>query len=828
MASDPASIVAQLSLDEQISLLSGADVWRTVALPDAGIGAVKVTDGPNGTRGDGVSGATAVCLPATIGLAASFDRDLAVDVGRLLGREVGRKEAQVLLAPTINMARHPLGGRNFESFGEDPVLTAAMAVSYVDGVQSEGVGACAKHFVANDVEYARLTVSSEVSEAVLREIYLAPFEAVATAGVWSIMAAYPMLNGRYCTEHEWLLTDVLRTEWGFDGLVMSDWGATLHPARPITAGLDLEMPGPALTLGPKLRTAVDAGEVDAADVAARATQVVRLAQRTARLGAVAAQPEPPERSVDDPADQAVARRAATDGMVLLHNAEVLPFAGDALTTVALIGPNAEPGTIQGGGSAQVPAHYTITPREGMAAALPGAEVMYRPGCFAHRYLPLVNQEHWQEGPTGGPDLSVATYDSDDCSGDPVGQRATRSAGAFIQGDPADRPGSMRWTGHLEIDATGTHHFGVLAVGRSRVVINSHLVADNWTDPQPGDAFFQFSTDEVVGAIDLTAGSVAEIVVEWSIDHTTPLAGIRFGWLPPVDEDAMLDDAVAAASTADAAVVVVGLNHDWETESHDRRTLDLPGRQDELVRRVAAANPNTVVAINAGSPVSAPWLDEVGATLMCWYPGQEFGAALADVVLGVAEPGGRLPVTWPVSVDDAPFPLPTPEPGPPAPGAKLEYEEELLIGYRAYDHRGLEPLVPFGFGLGYTSFDLGVPEALGAAASGALGANDAVAVRVPVRNTGDRAGKCVVQAYVEAPEAVRASATPARPVRALAAFASVHLPAGAEAWAELSVPARAFHRWADGGWTADPGAFTLHIGTSSRDLAHQVEVVRSLD
>ncbi|MCP4226721.1 MAG: beta-glucosidase, partial [Actinomycetia bacterium] len=284
MTNEPSSVSSSLTLEEKVTLVSGQDVWRTSAITRLGLGAIKVTDGPVGARGDSTTGARAVCLPATIGLAATFDRDLAIEFGRLLGRETKRKGAQVLLAPTVNMARHPLGGRNFESFGEDPLLTAQMAVAYVQGVQSEGVAACGKHFVANDVEYSRMTISSEVSDTLLREIYLAPFEALVEAGIWSLMASYPKLNGQFCTENHWLLTTLLRQEWGFDGLVMSDWGATHHRSRPTLAGLDLEMPGPAQALGPNLLAAITDGEVSEDDIDGRVQAVVALADRTGRLG----------------------------------------------------------------------------------------------------------------------------------------------------------------------------------------------------------------------------------------------------------------------------------------------------------------------------------------------------------------------------------------------------------------------------------------------------------------------------------------------------------------------------------------------------------------
>ena len=814
------SLLSRLTVEEKVSLLSGRDVWRTAEVDRLGIGSVKVTDGPNGARGDSTTGATAICLPAAIGLGAAFDRDLVAEVGSLLGRETTRKGSHVLLAPTINLARHPLGGRNFESFGEDPFLTAELAVAYVTGVQSEGVAACAKHFVANDVEFARMTVSSEVDETVLREVYLAPFAAAVAGGVWSVMASYPMLNGEHCTENPWLLTTLLREEWGFDGLVMSDWGATHHRSRPVIAGLDLEMPGPAVALGSNLLAAVAEDEVDESVLDARAGRVLDLADRVGRIGVVAAEPE---QSVELDEDRELARRVAAEGMVLLTNRNAtLPLDPASVGSICVVGPNAADGTvIQGGGSAQVPAHRIVSPVDGLRQAFGPDRLSVHQGCLAHRYLPPVAAEQWagDERP-----VEFAEFANSDLAGEPVRTRTSRTIGAFVHGAPRPGTAAQRWTGRLPITETGNHSFGVLAVGRSRVLVNGELVADNWSAPRPGDAFFQMASAEVIGGVELEAGTDAEVVVEWSFDDEHPLLGLRFGHLPPVDDDALVEEAVVAAADADAAVVIVGLNNEWETEGHDRSAYGLPGRQDELVRRVAEVNDNTIVVVNAGGPIDLPWLDDVAAVLVAWYPGQEFGHALADVLGGAAEPGGRLPLTWPRQLADAPFELPIPEPGPPRPGALLPYSEGLLIGHRAYDRNGIEPLAPFGFGLGYTTFELGEPAVVSGPGDESEATHGApVLISVPVTNTGDRAGKSVVQVYVTPPDD-----QPDRPVRTLGGFAAVRPGPGDTVQAKVEIPARAFARWdaATGTWVEPGGEHTLSIGLSSRDLSRHLTIDRA--
>ncbi len=738
-------------------------------------------------------------------------QSLVGEVGRLLGRETERKGAHVLLAPTINIARHPLGGRNFESFGEEPFLTSVMAVAYVEGVQDiEGVGACAKHFVANDVEYARMTVSSEVDERTLREVYLAPFEAVVDAGVWSLMASYPKLNGQHCTEHRWLLTELLRDEWGFDGLVMSDWGATHHPTRPIEAGMDLEMPGPPRALGRPLLDAVEAGTLSMEILDARARRVLDLAVRSNRIGVME---EAPEQSVDVPADRELARRVASGGIVLLRNesvdgSPVLPLRPADVSTLAVIGPNGDPGVIQGGGSAQLSAHHLVSPLAGLSDVFD--RVISAPGCRAERYLPLVPPSAWVSADDRPIDLEVFAGGALD--GEPAFTRSTSGIAAFlmsgVDGLPDPTHFSNRWTGTLQIDEAGTHHFSVFACGPSRVFIDGNIVVDNWDGRTPGDGFFQMASSEVIGAIDLSTGSV-EVVVEWTSDPEMMIAGLRLGWLTPTDDDELMADAVAAAAAADAAVIVVGLDADWETESHDRPIFGLPGRQDELVRNVLAANPRTIVVLNAGGPVDLPWFHDVPAVAVAWYGGQEFGGAIADVLTGATDARGRLPVTFPKRLQDAPTALDVP-----GDGGMLHYREGLFVGHRWYDGRDIEPLAEFGFGLSYTSFEFG---ALMAEATDDGG----VTVSMIVTNTGDRDGVVVPQLYLEPPPG---EAT--RPVRSLCGFASIEVEVGASRPVAISVPRRAFEIWTESsGWHTPVGTYDIRLGTSSRTFIDSISIER---
>ena len=801
-------LLESLTLQEKVALLSGSDPWRTTPIPRLGIPAIKVSDGPNGVRGDSTTGARAVCLPAAISLAASFDTDLVTSVGQLLGRETVRKGASILLAPTINMARNPLGGRNFESMGEDPLLTGAMATAYITGVQDEGVGACAKHFVANDTEYRRMTVSSQIDARVLREVYLAPFERAVEADVWSVMSAYPRLNGEHCSQNPWLLSTVLRDEWGFEGIVVSDWGATHHRSAPLLAGQDLEMPGPTIHLGDKTLAAIVDGEISEETIDTRVRAMLNLIVRSGRLGQMG---EQPEQSVDLPEDRALARRAASGGMVLLRNSDLLPLDPAALKSVVVIGPNADPGVLQGGGSAELFSHHSVSPFLGLQEALPDAAVSLQRGCLSHRYLPLIEREQWVA--QADRPVELETFDGGQLDGEAVSGRRISGIGALSMTPPegvAD-PGnwSQRFKGTLRVEESGIHQFAVQAIGRSRVFVNGALVVDNWTDPQPGDGFFQSASTEIVGQLPLEAGTVADVVVEWAFESDGFLMGLRFGHFLQVDEDAMLSEAVAAASSADTVVVVVGQNAEWETEGHDRPLFGLPGRQAELVRRVLEVNPRTVVVLNAGGPVDMPWLDDAAAVVVAWYPGQEFGNALADVLLGKVDPGGRLPITFPKALSDTPTYLDVP-----GDGDQLHYREGLFVGYRWYDARSVEPLAEFGAGLSYAQFEIGHPR-LKATASGQTLSFD-------VANTSERKGTCVVQAYVQPPVGLVT-----RPRQHLGGFASVRLKAGENKTVEIKIPERCFEVWTEGeGWSVPPGAYSLHIGTSSRQIVGTVVTVRA--
>jgi beta-glucosidase len=809
MTEDPTdALLDAMTLAEQVALLSGEDFWSLPAIPRLGIGKLRVTDGPNGARGGGslIGGVPSAAFPVGIALGATWDPGIVREIGQALAEEATSKGAHVLLGPTINIHRSVTNGRNFECYAEDPALAAALAVAYVEGLQSQGVAATPKHFAGNESEIERTTINSEIDERTLREVHLAPFEAVAKAGAWALMASYNRLNGTYTSEHPWLLTEVLRGDWGFDGLVMSDWFGSHSTAPTVNAGLDLEMPGPPRDRGPKLVAALEAGEVSAATVRERARAVLRLMRRT---GALTAPMELRERADDRPAHRALIRRAGAEATVLLKNDGILPLGRDG--RIAVIGPNARVAQIMGGGSAQLNPHYRVSPWDGLAAALGEDRLSFAEGCTNRRFEPLLE---------GG--FAVEFFDSPDLSG-PVRHRETMpEAQAFWFGavgggkvDPARY--SARLTGRFTPAASGAYRVGAFAAGLVRVFLDGRLVADAWSGWTPGSTFFEEGCDEVVGTAELVAGRPAEVVIEFATKPARALAfaAFRVGIGMPLG-DAEIAAAVEAARAADTALVFLGRNGEWDTEGSDLPGIALPGRQDELVAAVAAANPRTVVVLQTGGPAEMPWLDAVPAVLQAWYPGQEAGNAIADVLLGDVEPGGRLPQSFPRAWSDNPTASRDPEVYPGRDG-RVRYAEGVFVGYRHYGRAGIAPLFPFGHGLGYTSFAL---ESFGARPEG-----DTVAITATVRNTGARPGATVLQVYVADPE----SAVP-RPPKELKAFLKLRLEPGEARDVALTLHPRDLAFWDAGrrAWRVEAGRFDILAGFSAADLPGRASITRDTD
>lgn len=800
--SDLTTLLDQLTLEEQVSLLAGADFWRTVSIERLNIPALKVSDGPAGARGGGalVGGTPTAAFPVGIALGSTWNVELLREIGAALAREAHDKGAGVLLAPTINLFRSTLNGRNFESYAEDPYLTGQLASAYVRGLQSAGVAATVKHFVGNESEYQRNSISSDIPERALRELYLRPFEMVVNdARPWAIMSSYNKVNGTYVSESPRLLTDILRGEWGFDGLIMSDWGGTYSSGGSLRAGLDLEMPGPS-----RARTGLlEEAENDPATrqaVRRAAGEVLRLIERTGTLAHPHDVSNAAEKGEEYDDTRALIRRAGAEGAVLLKNeGGLLPLPAGA--SVAVIGPNAAQGRVMGGGSAQMHAHRQVSPLEGLRAALGADRVTYALGCQNDRFLPALDLPLQVEylGPEGQVIASEARRGSE------------VMWTAFPEGVAGD-DFRARLSLTLDLPADGEYELSLYSAGLSRLTLDGAEVIDNWTNWQPGSTYFAFGSDEVRATRRLTARP-HQVVIEFAPrsvpGSVAPFSAVRLGFRTPLPDSAIAD-AVRLAARADYAVVCVGTSGEWETEGVDRWGLDLPGKQDELVSAVLAANPRSVVLLQTGGPVLMPWLGAAPAVLQGWFPGQEAGHALADVLTGQADPGGRLPQTFPARLQDDPTHPETPDVQYPGEHGHVEYREGLFIGYRHVDRAGLTPLFPFGFGLSYTTFELS--EARLSAAEVEPGGS--LQVSLTIRNTGERAGSAVVQLYVR-----DLGSKLERPDKELKGFVKVALqPDEARAVTlELDMRSLAYFDDVRKAWVADAGDFELRLGQSSADL-----------
>jgi beta-glucosidase len=738
-------LAASLDLPRKVRLLTGSALFALWAEPEIGLASLKLSDGPTGVRGAELRGGTIACvLPNATLLAQHWDVALAHEVGEVLADEAAAQQVHVVLGPTINLHRTPLGGRLFEAYSEDPLLTGVLAAAYVRGLQGKGIAATPKHYVANESETERRTASSELDEKTLREVYLLPFEIVVQdASPWAIMAAYNKVNGVPATEHTELVEGVLRGEWGFDGLVMSDWFATQSTAGSANGGLDLVMPGPGGPWDDKLVAAVEAGEVAESVVDDHLNRLLLLAARTGALGRPRSWPE------DLPApDSAVRReqlrRFAAGGMTVLTNNGVLPL--DA-PRVALIGRHAIETVAQGGGSAGVRPPHVISVADGLSSLLgdrvsvvDGVEVRFRhaaPGAGVLR------------------DIRATTFDA---AGEVLASREMEIAELAAYGGWAQGAASIEVSGEVVLSEPARMQVGVRGFGAWTLEVagESHAVRLAWADGIVEEALLKppFWTTEVL----LSPGDR----VTARVREAAALVGLITQPVPRPPADA-IGAAVRAAREADVAVVVVGLTEEQETEGFDKTTLALPGEQDALVAAVAAAARRTVVVVNAATPVLMPWLSQVDAVLWAGLPGQEAGDAVAAALLGHLEPAGRLVTTFPRADSDALTPVPV--------DGVLPYTEGTAIGYRGAS----DPLFWFGHGLGYTTWEYGDASVV----------DGTVSVRLT--NTGSRPGREVVQVYLRPDD---------EPVR-LIGWAVADVGSGETVRVEVRCDARAQRVWADG-------------------------------
>jgi beta-glucosidase len=798
-------LLRELSPEQKVRLVSGANFWRTKEVPDIGLGSVVFSDGPSGVRGETWDERSpSLCVPSPTALAATWDERLVSDVVSLLAADARRRGVHVVLAPTLNLHRSPLGGRHFECFSEDPLLTGSIGVAYVSGLQRHGIGACVKHYVGNDSENDRFDVDVRVDERTLREVYLAPFERAVAADVWSVMAAYNSVNGATMTEHP-LLTEPLKGEWGFDGLVVSDWKAVRSTINAAHAAVDLAMPGPSKVWGAPLAKAVHTGLVSEAAIDDKVRRLLRLAFKVGAMEE-AASTRPP---VATKQARALIRDAATKGMVLLRNAEgVLPLPRSGLSRLAVIGPSASNPQIQGGGSATVIPEHEVSPLAAIRAAFGDARTVYEPGLPPLEDLPPVPIRLLRNPETGAPGIRVRFLGKNSREV----RHEDRFAGQLVwEGKALEGVSVVELHTQVRAERDGVHQLGVTGwdryryPGTYRLSVDDTVLIDEVVDASPEPPLDGFEPVlPSTGEVKLAAGEEVSVVLSHRLAPGAARVLLTLGMTEPFPPEAeAMGAAVTAAREADAAVVVVGTTLRSECEGYDRASLALPGQQAALVRAIARVNERTVVVVNAGAPVDLSWHEDVPAVLVVWFPGQEFGHALADVLTGAAEPGGRLPTTWPVRQRDVPVLSTSPVDG------ALPYSEGLHLGYRAWARGTAEPAYCFGHGLGYTTWEyrqLDLPEEVSCGTE--------TTVRVRLANTGGRDGRDVVQIYLR-----RADSRIERPDLWLAGFRPVILRSGEEVDVEVTVPARAFQHWCvrTGQWETESGAFTVLAGSSSARL-----------
>lgn len=803
------SILGRMTLEEKIDILGGVDGFFIREFPRLGIPRMKMADGPLGVRNFG----PATAFAGGIALAATWNPQLAGRVGTELGRDARAKGVHFLLGPGVNIYRAPMNGRNFEYFGEDPFLASRLAVDYIKGVQSQGVSATVKHFMGNNSEFDRHKTDSIIDERTMREIYLPTFEAaVKEARVGAIMDSYNLVNGEHASQNKFLLTDVAKKEWGFDGIMMSDWFATYDGVAATNAGQDLEMPSGAHMNRKDLLPAIEQGKVSVATIDDKVRRILRTAVRFSWLDR-----DQTDRSVPrfNQQGRRVALDAARESLVLLKNeSNLLPLDKGKIKTVAIIGPVAYPAVPVGGGSARVEPFVAVSYLEGLSSYMgnnlgTSARVLYSRGvpslgevAEATDFSTAANGGK----PGGKPGLNAEYFSNDKLEGTPAVTRTEQHIN-FGPGSRTvfpDQTTSSRWTGYYVPKSPGAHEIFVQSTGEDggahRLYVDDKLVLDNWTENRALGGSVTLSLDATPHKLVLEQRGRSQ----W-LGGTLKLGIARRGQM--VDAEAK-----KLASAADVVVVAVGFDHATESEGSDR-TFTLPPGQDELVREVASVNKNTVVVLTSGGGVDmSGWLDGVPALIQAWYPGQEGGTALAQVLFGEVNPSGRLPVTFerrwadnPAHASYYPTAVDT---------KRVAYKEGVFVGYRGYERNNTKPLFPFGHGMSYTTFkysNLSVkPVAGGAASSAGL----RYEVSFDVQNTGSREGADVAQVYIG-----DMHAKVPRPAKELKGFAKVNLRAGETRRLVVPLDARALSYYDASAkqWRAEPGDFEVLVGRSSERI-----------
>ena len=801
------TILKQLTLEEKIDLLGGTDGFFVREVKRVGLPRLKMADGPMGVRNFG----PATAMAAGIGLAATWNPQLAERVGTEIGRDARAKGVHFLLGPGVNIYRSPTNGRNFEYFGEDPFLASRIAVGYIRGVQSQGVSATVKHFAANNSEFDRHNTNSVVDERTLREIYLPAFEAaVREARVGAVMSSYNLVNGEHASQNRHLLTEIARDDWGFDGLMMSDWFATYDGVAAVNGGQDLEMPGPAFMNRKTLMTAIESGKVSVATIDEHVRRILRTAARFGWLDR-----EQTETSIPrfNQTGRQAALQAAREGMVLLKNdGNLLPLDRKRLKTVLVVGPDAYPAVPVGGGSARVEPFGAVSFMEGLSNALAPSSV----NVYYQRGIPslaeMAQATRFTDAPANGrPGLKAEYFKTEDLKA-PAAVTRTEPHVAYGPGERAwgapegfpEGTLSGRWTGYYTPESAGDYDLFVQSTGedggRFRLYVDDRLVFDNWTVTRALTSMARLTLD----------ATPHKVLLEQKGRSAWLGAKLRFGIMR---RGAFVPEELKRmAAKADAVVVAAGFDHETESEGADR-TFSLPTGQDELISEMAAANRNTVVVVTSGGGTDmSGWVERVPAVVQAWFPGQEGGTALAEILLGDVNPSGRLPVTFERRWEDNPVHASY---YPAGDDKRVEYSEGVFVGYRGYEKNNTRPLFPFGHGLSYTTFKydgLKVTPVPGTVTDAPDGPHFEVSFEV--KNTGSREGSDVAQVYV-----ADTHARVPRPPKELKGFAKVNLRPGESRRVIVRLNGRAFSYYDANAhqWRFDPGDFDILVGRSSEQI-----------
>ena len=791
-------LLAKFTLEQKIDLLGGVNEFFIRGYPELGWPQLRMADGPVGVRNFGPS----TTYAGGIGVAASWDPELARKVGAGIGRDARARGVHFMLGPGVNIYRGPQCGRNFEYFGEDPFLTARTAVGYIEGIQSQGVVATIKHFMGNNSDFNRHRTNSQIDERTKREIYLPAFEAaVKEARVGSIMDSYNLIDGQHATENGHLNNEIAKQDWGFKGIIMSDWGATYDGVAAANGGLDLEMPAGQHMNRRTLLPALKEGKVTQATLDDKVRRILRVAVEFGFLDREQLDLSIPK---NDPQNKQVALQSAEQSMVLLKNeGALLPLKKTAIKTIAVLGPAAYPAVPVGGGSAGVQPFHAVSGLEGISDYLgTGAQVLYDRGLIAMEEI--FHRTRFSPAPgADGPAVKVEHFTSTDFSGTPV--RTTHEHRlAYHSEVPMDwskteqAKSSVRFTSHYVAAKSGSHHWFVTASGRDafKLYVDDKLLLEHAMSENQAP---------VSCALPLEAGKA--YAVRFDLVVGANWGPNRAGVGVIADEDMLTPEAKRLAALADAAVVMVGYDSSTEGESFDR-TFALPGGQDELINAVSAVNKRTIVVLSAGGAVDASkWLGQVPALLHTWYPGQEGGRALAKVLFGDVNPGGHLPMTWERAWADNPaHDSYYVNNG----GLNIQYHEGVFVGYRGYEKNQVKPLFPFGFGLSYTTFAYQNLKLTPAAPK----AGQEVTVSFDVTNTGPVAGADVAQLYLGNP-----TASVPRPLKELKGFQKVFLKPGETQHISLKLDPRAmsFYDVKGRDWKQEPGQFVVSVGRSSADI-----------